>query len=284
MNPEHQQIRDQQKEAWDKTSPSWKKWDDITMAFIQPVGEAIVTRVAVQPTDRVLDVAGGTGQPGMMEAMLATEGEVVVADLSEGMLGVAREHAEAAGLANMSFQQADAGALPFEDGAFDVVTCRFGHMFFPDVARATAEMARVAKPGGRVCAAVWGMPEDNPWGAMIMGTIREHIEMPPPGPDAPGLFRLGQQGLLAKQFVDAGLEEVTEETLEGVNTFESGEQYWSMMTEVAAPIAAVLAAADDDTVQAIRREVIARAEGTTNDGSVVLPWKAIVVHGIKPGA
>jgi ubiquinone/menaquinone biosynthesis C-methylase UbiE len=61
--------------------------------------------------------------------------------------------------------------LPFDDGTFDGVSVRFGYMFFPDVAKATAEFARVLKPGGRLCSSVWVKPEENPWTSIAMQAI-----------------------------------------------------------------------------------------------------------------
>jgi len=86
---------------------------------------------------------------------------VTVTDLSERMLAAAAENAARRGLRNFKTQVCDAGALPFADASFDAVLCRFGFMFFPEVASAAREFARVAMPGARVCAAVWSAPEKN---------------------------------------------------------------------------------------------------------------------------
>jgi len=71
------------------------------------------------------------------------------------MLSLAREYAQAEGLANAEFRAADAGTLPFEDGSFDRVTSGFGAMYFPDLSRALAETFRVLRPGGRLTWLAW---------------------------------------------------------------------------------------------------------------------------------
>ncbi len=102
---------------------------------------------------RVLDVATGTGDLAIeLSARVAPGGEVVGSDFSEGMLARARAKAAARGLggAELSFQWADALALPYDDDAFDAATVGFGARNFSDLARGLAEMARVVRPGGRV--------------------------------------------------------------------------------------------------------------------------------------
>ncbi len=65
MKAELQQIREQQKEAWNKFSPGWKKWDDLTMDLLQPMGDEIIRLLKPNGDDVVLDVAAGTGEPGL---------------------------------------------------------------------------------------------------------------------------------------------------------------------------------------------------------------------------
>ncbi|MEA2522393.1 MAG: hypothetical protein QOI81_2039, partial [Actinomycetota bacterium] len=72
----------------------------------------------------------------------------MLTDLAAEMLDVAARRARAQGVTNVETQVCGADDLPFNDGTFDGVSVRFGYMFFPDVAKATAEFARVPKPGG----------------------------------------------------------------------------------------------------------------------------------------
>jgi ubiquinone/menaquinone biosynthesis C-methylase UbiE len=113
--------------------------------------EALVALAGTQPTDRVLDVACG---PGFLTlAFAAMCGDAVGVDATENWLGRARAEAERRGLANVRFEAGDATALPFPDAGFDVVACRAAFHHFPDPARVLAEMARVARPGGRLAIA-----------------------------------------------------------------------------------------------------------------------------------
>jgi ubiquinone/menaquinone biosynthesis C-methylase UbiE len=110
------------------------------------------------------------------------------ADLSGGMLAAANANANARGLTNVKTRECSADDLPFDDASFDTITCRFGFMFFPDVAGSVAELARALRPGGRMSAA-WAEPPPNPWAAIPLAAISAEVEIPAPPPDAPGLFR-----------------------------------------------------------------------------------------------
>src|SRR5207248_4023822 len=113
---------------------------------------------------QVLDRASGAGNPGLdLAAAVAPHGWVTVTDLSPQMLAIAQENAQVRGLTNLSFCVADPEALPFPDQTFDVVTCRFGVMYFPDVGQALQEIYRVLKSGGRVVFTAIGPFEQNPY-------------------------------------------------------------------------------------------------------------------------
>ena len=86
MNEQQQAIRDQQKETWNKFSGGWKKWDEFTMNFLKPMGDAIIKLLEIKSNDVVLDIASGTGEPAFTIAGIAKSGEVYATDLSDEML------------------------------------------------------------------------------------------------------------------------------------------------------------------------------------------------------
>jgi len=279
MNPAQEQIRDQQQATWNKFSAGWRKWDEFTMAFLKPMGDEIVAALRLKPNDTVLDIATGTGEPGLSIAAALPKGRVVGTDLAEGMLATAWDRALERGLSNYETRAADVSALPFPDATFDAVSCRMGFMFFPDMALASKEIVRVLKPGGRFATSVWTGRDHNRWVTAMMGVIQRHVPLPPPPPEAPSMFRCATPGMIASLLLQAGLIEVTEKEISGQVTYESPAHYWNLMTEVAAPVVEAMSQASETVRGRIQEDVFAALSG--NGGPVALDYGALVVAGTK---
>lgn len=275
-------IRDRQRIIWDQFAAGWKKWDAELLDWHGPFGDAVILDARLDPGSRVLDVAAGSGEPGLTAAALVPDGEVALTDISAGMLHVAEEKAAARALPNVSFRVCEAAELPFEDGTFDVVLCRFGFMFFPEVRAALREMVRTAKPGARISAAVWGRAAANPWASLVLGTLAQHTELPRPPADIPGLFRCSAPGLMTRLFRDAGLLAVAERTVSTDLVHDSPESYWEFMTDIATTVATGLAQADEEVRSLIRSDVFQMLGRYEHGGSLRLRSTATIVTGIRP--
>jgi ubiquinone/menaquinone biosynthesis C-methylase UbiE len=275
------EIREQQRESWNKFSPGWKKWDNMFMDFLRPMGDEIVRRINPKKGETILDVASGTGEPGLTIAEKTNPGPVFITDLSQDMLAIARENASHRAVKNVEFKTCDVCELPFESETFDAVSCRFGFMFFPDMNLAIREMARVLKPGGRIATSVWNIPEKNFWVTAIMGMINKNMELPPPPPGAPGMFRCAKEGLMTGLFSNAGLQNVSVTEVTGKLNCKTVDVYWTVMTELAAPVVAALGKADEATRQRIKDDVFAIVNQNYPDGNVVIDASALVVYGEK---
>ena len=274
-------IRDQQKATWDKFSPGWKKFDDITMDFLHATGEKIIEQLHLNETDTVLDIASGTGEPGFTIARIVTKGNVVLTDLSEGMLDVARGKAAQMNLGNISSQACDVSVLPFADNMFDAVSCRFGFMFFPDMLLAAKEIARVLKPGGYVSTSVWGEPGKNAWATAIQQSIKQFMDQPAPVPGAPGLFRCAVPGMISKIFSDAGLQQASEFEVRGRMDYGSLEEYWAYMNGVVAPIVSALSQADAETVARIKQASFDTLKEKNPANPAAIDYSATVISAVK---
>jgi len=281
MKQQLEQIREQQKETWNKFSPGWKKWDDLFMDFLGPMGNEIIRLLNPKDKDVVLDVAAGTGEPGLTIASRLKGGKVVITDLAQDMLAIAKENAARRGIHNIETRACDVCEMPFADHAFDAVSCRFGFMFFPDTLLAAKEMARVLKPGGRVAAAVWNVPEKNFWVTAIMGAINRNMELPAPPPDAPGMFRCAKEGYLTNLFEQAGLKNISVTEVSGKLNCKTTDVYWNAMNEVAAPVVAALSKADDAVKGKIRNEAYQAVNQRYPGGNIRIDSSALVVYGEK---
>ena len=280
MNQQLEEIREQQKQSWDKFSPGWKKWDELTMDFLKPMGDEIIASIKPSGNDAVLDIAAGTGEPGLTIAMMLNGGKVTITDLSEDMLMIAKENAAKRGIKNIETTACDVCELPFADNSFDAISCRFGFMFFPDMQLAADEMIRVLKPGGRIATSVWNVPEKNFWVTATMGTINKNMELPPPPPGAPGMFRCAKPGLMKEIFEKAGFKNITEKEVPSKLNSGTVDTYWNMITDVGAPVVAALSKADDAMREKIKKEVF-ESVSQRYPGNVAIDASAIVISGEK---
>lgn len=281
MNDQQRQIRDQQRDAWNTFSAGWRKWDALTMEFLAPAGDAIIGALEPLGEHRILDVAAGTGEPGLSIAQRAPGAHVLITDLSEDMLAIARDHAAARGITNVATQVCDVSELPFADASFDRISCRFGFMFFPDMELAASELVRVLRPGGRLATSVWGPASQNAWVTSIMRSIDRHIERPTPPPGSPGMFRCAEHGLMVSILERAGLTNVVQQEVQSTLNCGTVDVYWQMMNDVAAPVVAALRQTDDATRDRIRNEVDEAIRSHYDDGHVMLEASALVISGIK---
>ncbi|HEX8244954.1 MAG TPA: methyltransferase domain-containing protein [Longimicrobium sp.] len=139
-------------------------------------------RLPSSPLPAVLEVAAGTGilTERLLEALPANA-TLTVTDLNAPMLDVARRRVGGAASDAVTWQVADAMALPFEDASFDAVACQFGAMFFPDKRGAARETLRVLRPGGQWLFSVWGAWDENPFGEIVHRTVERFFPADPPG-------------------------------------------------------------------------------------------------------
>lgn len=149
----------------------------VPMLF-DPYARDLIERVAARSPSRVLELAAGTGAvTRQLAARLPIDVPIVATDLNQPML----DRAAAVGTVRpVEWRRADAMALPFEDGTFDLVVCQFGAMFFPDRPRAYAEARRVLRPGGTFLFNVWDRLADNEISRAVMDELTELFPDNPP--------------------------------------------------------------------------------------------------------
>jgi len=279
--PSGDAIRDGQRAAWAALAPGWEKWDAVIMDQLAPVGAAMIERLGIAEDQQHLDIASGTGEPGLTVAKLAPRGRVVLTDLAPEMLEIASRRARVQGITNVEAKVCSADDLPFPDATFDSVSVRFGYMFFPDLARATAEFARVLRPGGRLCASVWIKPDANPWTAIAMQAIATEIELKPPDPDGPNMFRCAGPRCVAALYEAEGLRDVDEWDVEVELVTGSPEEYWDMISEHVSLAVAALQHVDAPARERIRAAAVAGVRAFERDGNIRVPGVARCIVGTK---
>jgi SAM-dependent methyltransferase len=277
------EIRDGQRSAWAGLSAGWEKWDAVIMDQLGPVSAAMIDRLGIAADQVHLDIASGTGEPGLTIATLAPLGNVVLTDLAAEMLDVATRRANARGIHNFETRVCSADDLPFGDATFDSVSVRFGYMFVPDPASATAEFVRVLRPGGRVCSSVWVEPDENPWTAVAMKAIAAEAPLAPPDPDVPSMFRCAAPGYVSGLYEAEGLRDVAEWDVGVELVTDSPAQYWEMISEHVSLAVAALEQVGEPARQRIADVVMTEAAAYERDGTIRIPGLARCVVGTKAG-
>jgi SAM-dependent methyltransferase len=282
-----QTIREHLREEWigEKTVAGWRKWHAQIAAFTRGATEAILEAAQLRPGLRVLDLASGVGDPALsIAAVVAPSGRVTATDLGPGMISLAEELARKKGIANIEFREANAESLPFADASYDVLTCRFGIMFFPDLAKALGECFRVLKPGGRVAFVAWGIKE-QPFFTTTAGILLKHVPVPPPppDPDAPNLFMFGERGRLRRALEAAGFRNVHEEDRIVPGRWAASlEEYWVQFTEIAAPFRPLIEQLTPEKKAAAVAEILAALRKFWNGKELTLPLEIVIGTGIRP--
>jgi SAM-dependent methyltransferase len=272
------EFRSASLQSWSTVAPAWVELISKVDRQLRRAAEWMVAAVDLQPGDRVLELAGGPGTISLAAAeAVGQDGRVTCTDFAEPMVEAARQRAAAEGAANTEHRVMDAEAIDLPDGAVDVVLCRMGYMLMADPAQAIRESARVLAPGGRLALAVWSDAQANPWAAIPMRAIMQHLGSPPPPPDAPGLFALADAERLRSLLTDAGLSAVRTELLDDVVEYESPEAWLGVTGRLAGPVRALLDNLDDDGRAAISAAVAqASAPFRQDDGRLSVPERMLV--------
>ena len=259
-----------------------EKWKAKSAAMGRDVTEALVEYARPKPGMKVLDLASGTGEPAIsLAARVGSEGHVTALDLSSDLLEIATKRAEQRGLTNFLTQQADAHELPFPDQSFDLVTSRFGVMFFKDCEKALGEAHRVLKPGARACFLAWG-PFEQPYWSSTMGIVARHVGGPTLVPGGPDPFKFAQPGTLSSVLRKAGFTNVEEEAKSLPWTWPgTAEEVWEQAQAVATPFLPLLQRVPASKRDEIDREVIDAIQQYADGENIKFGAVIVLVSGTK---
>ena len=262
--PEDQALKAKHAAMW--ASGSYRTVVD---EIVGPLGGILVETVDVQPGQRVLDVAAGTGS----SAIPATRrgAEVIATDLTPELLDVALAAADAEGL-QLTFQTADAEALPYTDGEFDTVISSIGVMFAPHHQEAADELVRVCRPGGTIGVLSW-TPEG--FIGQMFAVMKPYAPPPPPGASPAPLW--GRADHVRTLFGDRVTDLVAHQQTLQVDRFTDGAAFRDFFKANYGPTIAVYRFIADDPakIAALDADLAALGDRFLHDG--VIGWEYLLV-------
>jgi SAM-dependent methyltransferase len=246
----------------------------------------LLPRLAIASGESVLEIGCGTGALTVPLAAAAGEqGRVVAVDISEPMLGAARQRIAERGLRNVTLMLGDAQVFDFEPAAFDLATSRMGVMFFADPAAAFRNIGRALKPGGRLGFACWAPLAENRQWLISYDVALRHLGPPAPrSPREPGPLAFADPDYIREFLTAAGFAEIGVErahpTIIGGSPEEEARQALMM-----GPTAKLVdeKAPDEALRETIAREIEAAFVAEASSGPIRLPATMFLVAARRPG-
>jgi SAM-dependent methyltransferase len=255
----------------------WASGDypDIAASLIPALGPVLVAAAGVRAGDRVLDVAAGTGNAAVPAAL--TGAHVTASDLTPELFPAGRAFAARHGV-EVTFEEADAEALPYPDDGADTVLSCIGVMFAPHHRDAADELVRVVRPGGTIGLLNWAV---DGFVGDLFRAMRPYVPAPPPGVQPAALW--GDEAHVRDLFGDRVRDVVVTRGAVQIDAFATPEEWLGYWKRSYGPtIVAYRGIADDpERVAALDRDLTAVAR--THSTDAVMTWEYIVVTCVKKG-
>jgi SAM-dependent methyltransferase len=265
-------------EHWEEAAPGWIRRQQTIRELGAPVSHWLVHAIDPQPAQRVLELAAGIGETGLLAAeLVAPAGGVILSDQADAMLDGARARAAELGLTNVEFQNWNAEWIDLPVASVDAVLCRWGYMLMADPLAALLETRRVLRPGGRLALAVWDAASANPWATEPRAVLIERGLVAPPDGALPGPFALGDPERLRALLQQAGFTEVLLDALDLAHRHASFEAFWETMLDVSRELHDVVLEQPAEEIEGLRGAIQERLRPyTALDGSLDIPGRSLV--------
>lgn len=276
MTEVRDELRRMTYEVAEAIAPGWERRRASIEEVAAPVRKWMIDALAPREGDTILELACGAGDTGFeVAAIVGDSGRLIASDFSPAMLAAARRRGDEVGVRNVDFEVTDAADIGLDDDSVDGVLCRFGYMLMADPAAALAETRRVLRPGGRLSLAVWGPPERNPFFTIIAMALVQRELMPPPNPDAPGIFFMASPERTAGLLKDGGFGEIRTEEI-GVEFHVTGvDEYVDFVVDTSGPIAIALREAPAERREELKPQLEEAMAPFAADGGYVFPGVAL---------
>ena len=303
---EEYKKRSQQRQSWDNVARGWQKWWKSFEKDAQKVNERLVELAEIKQGDRIIDIATGIGEPAITAAKkVGVEGYVLATGISPQMLAIAKERTVSLGLQNIvEFKEVDAEKIldlqqqqqqqqqqPLSP--FAAVLCRWGLMFFPNLASTLTNIYKLLSSGGRIAAAVWSEPAKVPKLYTAIDIVTQKLGISSTTayahyPEILSPFSLANINIVNNALVESGFKDIHTEYLNITFEFLSAEDYTDFAKQIIAPIHNLLANETENRKEeiwkAVTEEVARRyyIDDNNSTGSVVrMDNECIIIVGRK---
>ena len=240
----------------------------------------MIQALRLAPDATIADIGAGTGYFTVRFARMLPKAKVYAADIEPEMVQHLAARAKREQLANMVAVQAaaDDAKLP-EKVDLAILVDTYHHV--DARGRYSAKLRESLKPGGRVSFIVWGSFEDNPLFAATLGPFMKHVQVPPPPPDAPTIFRFADENKLASTLKSSGLHSV-EVRKHQVPWLWPGppEEAWEALRDLAAPFRKMIDALPPEKKPEVMEEVVANLRRFQEGNQVKLPATLVTGTGV----
>jgi SAM-dependent methyltransferase len=272
------EYRDASLERWERAARGWGEHRSVFQAGARPVSGWLVDAIEPQPGHRVLELAAGPGDTGLLAAeLIAPGGTLVSTDAVQAMVDHAKARAAELGIANAEFRTMDAEWIDLPTASVDAVIARWGYMLLADPATALRETRRVLRPGGRVALSAWTDPADNPWASVPQQELLATGVVAAPGPGEPDMFAFRDPATIRRLLEDAGFTDVVVEQLDLVWRYEDLDAWWDVQLDISTGLASGVGGLTPAQRDDLRDAIDARlAPYVSEDGSVELPGRTHV--------
>ncbi len=263
-----------QRYGWDRAASFYEQaWS----RQLAPAQDLLMTMAALQPGERGLDIACGTGLVTFRAAQeVGASGEVIGTDISDAMVDACRTAATQRGITNTKFERMEAEKLAFPDASFDVVLCALGMMYVTDFAGSIREMFRVTKPRGRALSAVWGKRDRCGW-ADIFPIVERRVQ----SEVCPMFFQLGTGEMQKLLYEKAGFVDVHTERIATILEYKNAEDA-CMAAFAGGPVAMAYSRFDDSTRASAHADYLDSIAQFKRGDSYAVPGEFVVTRGLVP--
>lgn len=262
-----------QRYGWDKAA---QFYENFWQRQLKPAQDKLMEMADLQPGEKVIDIACGTGLVSFPAVEKVGPGGLVLAtDISDNMVKIGNEVARQKNLANIKFERMDAEELNVRDAEYDISMCALGLMYVPDPIKALKEMYRVIKPGGRAVAAVWGQRDHCGWAEVF-----EIVDRRVSSEVCPMFFNLGNRDVLKRSFELAGFSDVVLERIITELIYDSDEEACGAAF-AGGPVALAYHKFSDQVKDEVHAEYLESIKTFQRGSGYAVPGEFVIARGVK---